>query len=110
MNSLNSLGGSENAASIRERTFGLGVSYYFASKVGDGFFLRAELGPADLYIPSESVGNLSVNQWGAGGLFGLGIANPWSESISGQLTIFYSHRIFGGNHYPNAGANVSILF
>lgn len=60
---------------ITGTTYGLSLQYFPQRHVGQGFFIRSDVGPA--FIAGDGPGGTATSEWGVGGLVGAG----WSQPI-----------------------------
>lgn len=59
-------------------TYGLSLHYFPQRHIGQGFFLRSDVGPALMAVTSDDGTVDETSEWGLGGLVGAG----WSQPIT----------------------------
>ena len=90
-------------------TLGPSFQYYVQNRVGDGVFLRGELGLSRIVL-SGSDGTEETSEAGFGVLFGGGYAIPISSSTRLLIHVNYAIRRIEENSYNNLGIALSGLF
>ncbi len=66
-------------------TYGLSLHYFPQRHIGQGFFIRSDVGPAFMAVTSDDGTVEETSDWGLGGLVGAG----WSQPItSGTRLVF----------------------
>jgi hypothetical protein len=80
--------------SIYQYFFGPSCMYFFGKEIGDGFFLRGELGLSRMVISSSDSSETSGSNWGNGYGFlaGIGYGLPVSEGTRLLFTLSYSYK------------------
>lgn len=59
-------------------TYGLSLHYFPQRHIGQGFFIRSDVGPAFMAVTSDDGSVDETSDWGLGGLVGVG----WSQPIT----------------------------
>ena len=59
-------------------TYGLSLQYFPQRHIGQGFFIRSDVGPAFMAVTSDDRTVDETSEWGVGGLVGAG----WSQPIT----------------------------
>ncbi len=94
---------------INAYTFSLSSMYFLMNGIGDGLFVRAEVGPARLALDS-SLDISSTSDWGFGYLVGAGYGLPITSGTRLLLHLTYSGRNVEGESYGAFGLSLSGLF
>jgi hypothetical protein len=86
-----------NSLTVLNGLYGGSVVHYFGPRVGQGMFLRGDIGFASLGLQIQSMGSTSSSssEFGAGGHAGGGYALPISEETRITFQASYSPRYIG---------------
>ncbi len=95
---------------INAYTFGFSAMHFLQNRVGDGVFLRGEIGPSRLVINGSVFSTNIESEWGLGVLIGGGFGIPVSSETRILLHLNYAVRRIEGEQYNNLGIAVSGLF
>lgn len=91
--------------SISQSLFGASVMHFFGDEIGDGFFLRGDLGVSSLVVDS-SFGEPVSSDSGSGILLGAGYGIPVSGDSRVLITFTTSTNNIDGYEYHSAGIRV----
>ncbi|MEZ4701019.1 MAG: hypothetical protein R2834_11855 [Rhodothermales bacterium] len=94
---------------INAYTVGASAMYFIQKGIGEGPFVRAELGPARLVLDSSEDIN-SSSDWGLGVLVGAGYGIPVSAGTRILIHVTYASRRVEDESYGTFGLGVSGLF
>ncbi len=97
---------------ITSYTFGASAMHFLQNNIGDGLFIRADVGPSRLVLDlNTSQGNSSnTSNWGIGFLAGGGYGVPVSRETRILFHLNYSIRRIEGENYGNLGIEITGLF
>lgn len=96
---------------INGYTFSLSAMHYVTNIIGQGLFLRGEVGPTRFAVDFEGVGeDDATTDWGIGGLAGAGFAIPVSSGTRILLNVNYALRRVEGETVGTLGITVGGLF
>ncbi|MEZ4698907.1 MAG: hypothetical protein R2834_01145 [Rhodothermales bacterium] len=95
---------------INAYTFGFSIMRFLQARVGDGFFLRSDIGPSRIVVDSSVLTSNLESDWGLGILVGGGYGFPVSPETRVLLHLNYSVRRIEGEQFTNFGIGVSGLF
>ena len=94
---------------LSQYTYGISSMHFFGNEVGDGLFIRGDVGPARAAVQSDVAGD-ATSSWGLGVLGGVG----YGWSISGETRILfsvdYSVRRIEGESYKSGRLSVGGLW
>ena len=90
-------------------TFGGSVMHFLQHNIGDGIFVRGDVGAARLVFDS-SLDDQTTSDWGLGILVGGGYGIPVSRETRILLHLNYSFRRVEGETYGNLGFGATGLF
>ena len=72
-------------------TYGLSLQYFPQRHVGQGFFIRSDVGPAVFRVTSDDNTVDETSEWGIGGLVGAG----WSQPITSGTRLTFQINVAG---------------
>ena len=90
-------------------TFGPSLMYFVSKRIGDGVFVRAEIGASRLAFDGSTEDTIT-SDWGFGGLIGGGFGIPVSRETRILIHLNYSIRVIESDNYGNLGLGVTGLF
>lgn len=96
--------------SITALTVGGSIMHFLQNNIGDGLFIRADIGPSRLVLDSSLSGDATTSKWGLGVLAGGGYGIPVSRETRILFHLNYSIRRIEGETYGNLGVGVTGLF
>jgi len=97
--------------SVGGSTIGLSAMHFLTDRIGKGFFLRADAGPAQIRVKSSSgLGSVDHSESGFGFLVGGGYGVPVSPGTRLLLNANYASRSIEGETYSTFNLSVSGLF
>jgi hypothetical protein len=94
---------------INQNLYGGSVMHYFGQEVGDGFFLRGDLGFAKASV-SNNYGYSATSDTGSGLLLGVGYAIPVSAESRILFTLTTSTNNIEGDTYSTTAFRVGGLW
>lgn len=83
---------------INHHLYGASVMHFFGKEIGDGLFVRGDLGIAKVSV-TDSFGYESVSENGSGFLLGLGYSIPMSSESRLMFTLSSSNHRVEGHEY-----------
>lgn len=92
---------------INHYTLGLSVMHFVTAEIGDGLFLRGDIGIASLAV--DVSGTTSTSDTGFGVLIGGGYAFPVSSETRILLNLNFASRKVEGDNYGALGINVGVM-
>ena len=95
---------------ISHHLYSLSTMHFFGREIGDGLFLRADLGLAKASLDTTLDNTLLVSETGTGALFGLGYGIPISEGSRVLLGVNYTVRKIDGETISSTMFNVGLLW
>jgi len=96
---------------INGYTFSFSAMHYLTNLIGQGLFLRGEIGPTRFAVDFEGVQEEDVtSDWGIGGLVGAGFGIPVSSGTRILLNVNYAIRRVEGETVGALGITVGGLF
>ena len=97
---------------VNQYLYGASVMKFFGKEIGDGLFLRGDLGFAKASISTDTAyGNLTAtSDTGLGLLFGVGYGIPVSEESRVLLSINFSNKDIEGDNWSAVTFNVGGLW
>jgi hypothetical protein len=93
---------------ISQVTLGFSVLRFLTGDIGDGLFLRGDLGLASLNV-HDSYGTSVSSDAGLGFLLGGGYAIPVSNETRMYLQGYYGSRTVEGDTYRSAGVTLGVM-
>ncbi len=96
--------------SITAYTFGASMMHFLQNNIGDGLFIRVDVGPSRLVLDSSLSDDATTSKWGLGILAGGGYGMPISRETRILFHLNYSIRRIEEATYGNLGIGVTGLF
>ena len=94
---------------INAYTFSASLMHFVNARIGDGLFIRADLGPSRLTFDGDGVSSFE-SDWGFGGLIGGGYGFPVSRETRILIHVNFAVRRVEGENFNNLGIMLSGLF
>jgi hypothetical protein len=97
---------------INQYLYGASVMRFFGKEIGDGFFLRGDLGFSKAVMDVETFfGNYyAESDFGLGYLFGVGFGIPVSEESRVLLSFNVSNKDIDGENWSSVSFNIGGLW
>lgn len=91
-------------------TYGLSLHYFPQRHIGQGFFIRSDVGPAFMAVTSDDGTVDETSKWGLGGLVGAGWSQPITSGTRLTFQINSSLRRVEGDSYGALNFTLGGLF
>jgi len=98
-----------NRFQLTQYTYGLSTMHFFGNEIGDGAFLRGDLGMARGVITAD-LGGDAASKWGYGTMVGAGYGWPISTGTRILLSLDYSVRRIESETYTSGRISVGGLW
>lgn len=94
---------------INQYLYGASGMHFFGEEIGDGFFLRGDIGLARSTFQSNFLSN-DESDFGKGYLFGVGYGIPISWNTRFLISVNYSNKTIEGDNYASTSITVGGLW
>ena len=91
-------------------TYGLSLHYFPQRHIGQGFFIRSDVGPAFMAVSSDDDTVDETSEWGLGGLVGAGWSQPITSGTRLTFQINGSLRRIEGDSWGALNFTLGGLF
>jgi hypothetical protein len=92
---------------LNAMTIGFSAMHFLTGEIGDGVFLRGDVGIARIQLDAE--GETETSDAGLGTLIGGGFAFPVSSETRLLLNLNYANRAIEGERYGAVSVNLGVL-
>lgn len=94
---------------INQYLYGASGMHFFGEEIGDGFFLRGDIGFSKSSFQSNFLAD-DESDYGSGYLLGVGYGIPISWNTRFLITVTYSNKTIEGDNYTSSAITVGGLW
>ena len=94
---------------INQYLYGASGMHFFGEEIGDGFFLRGDIGFSKSSFQSNFLAD-DESDYGSGYLLGVGYGIPISWNTRFLITVTYSNKTIEGDNYASSAITVGGLW